>query len=649
MRMIESVEELEVMGKVVLGSSLICYAHHLLRGPRSRQSSSLLSTNLANSHSCQHFKTSPNSSSSIQTPLLVPRGSHCMTRGQDPPCSRLLSPVAGTPNILQKLLTCTDLMSSNQGPVTNANDACKWLDSKGWILAGEPYDRAKLARILLTAALLPKVPNEAIAAIRVVAFLIKENITDNLSTQLAAAVADKVNALLLDTKADLATAKTFLKANSIQQASTSIELKEVAAQHASTTNNLNTLTMKLSTLSLPKESPAPHWPSVLTSQPPPTTNIPRNFDLKAPAHHTRIQQCLLSTAHTILIQTDHKEKFTSQEPTLNSISKLRVDINKRLQQLDEVETAWEDEDTINRTKTLVCGIRPLDQGAFLLDLDSPESADRFKTYVTNPGSSLLPTFFGNAATLKPKGHNIIFKFVPCTGGFDPSNKAHLSEIENNNNLKPGSISSAAWLKQADRHANNQTVTSLKVICSSPESANHLLRERTYISGHVVAVTKDLREPLCCNKCQTYGHIHASCTGQETCAHCTSKSHSTDKCPLNQSPGCVSCRPSLHHCSYYHKCPIFISKCEALDARYPENNMPYFPTDEPWTWAQDPPKLSTSPPIHKPHRDLSLPSYPQDGGWTQVPAHRQTTLNNFTAPGTSQTQPNQSLPSSSPPQ
>ena len=342
-------------------------------------------------------------------------------------------------------------MSSNQGPVTNANDACKWLDSKGWILAGKPYDCTKLARILLTAALLSKVPNEAIVAIRAVAFLIEENITDNLSTQLAAAVADKVNALLLDTKADLATAKTFLEASSIQQASTSIELKEVATQHASTTNNLNTLTTKLSTLNLPKEPPSPpHWPSVPTSQPPSTTNIPRNFDPKAPAHHTRIQQCLLSTARTILIQTDPKEKFTSQELTLDSISKLRIDINKHLQQLDEVETAWEDEDTINRTKTLVCGIRPLDWGAFLLDLDSPESADHFKTYVTNPGSSLLPTFFGNATTLKPKGHNIIFKFVPCTGGFDSSNKTHLSEIENDNNLKPGSISSAAWLKQADR-------------------------------------------------------------------------------------------------------------------------------------------------------------------------------------------------------
>jgi len=77
-------------------------------------------------------------------------------------------------------------------------------------------------------------------------------------------------------------------------------------------------------------------------------------------------------------------------------------------------------------------------------------------------------------------------------------------------------------------------------------------------------------------------------------------------------------------------------------------MPYFLIGEPWTWAQDPPKLSTLPPIHKPHRDLSLPSHPQDSGWTQVPTRRQTTLNNFTAPGTSQTQPNQSLPSSSPP-
>ncbi|KAF8798453.1 hypothetical protein BYT27DRAFT_7123052, partial [Phlegmacium glaucopus] len=134
------------------------------------------------------------------------------------------------------------------------------------------------------------------------------------------------------------------------------------------------------------------------------------------------------------------------------------------------------------------------------------------------------------ATIKAKGYNLIFKFVPCTGNLDPSNAECIVDLKTSNNLQPGSISSATWLKRVDRHSPNQKVASLKVVCSSPETANHLLCEKVFIEGQTVTTRKDLCEPLRCNKCQLFGHIRAACKNKEVCAHCASETHSTPDCP-----------------------------------------------------------------------------------------------------------------------
>ncbi|KAF8797526.1 hypothetical protein BYT27DRAFT_7020897, partial [Phlegmacium glaucopus] len=199
------------------------------------------------------------------------------------------------------------------------------------------------------------------------------------------------------------------------------------------------------------------------------------------------------------------------------------------------------------------------------------------------------------AVIKAKSYNLIFKFVPCTGDFDPSNANCLTDIETSNNLPTGSIVSASWIKRTDRRAPNQKAASLKVTCSSPESANHLLCERFFIEGQTITVRKDLCEPIRCNKCQMHSHIRASCPNTEICTCCASTSHSTANCPPNQPAHCHSCGSSSTHPSYSRTCPAFISKCAAIDAKYPENNMPYFPMGEPWTWASTPPKLSTNTP------------------------------------------------------
>ena len=163
-----------------------------------------------------------------------------------------------------------------------------------------------------------------------------------------------------------------------------------------------------------------------------------------------------------------------------------------------------------------------------------------------------------------------------------------------NDLEPGSISSASWLKSPERRSPNQHIASLKVVCFSPEAANHLIRERVYVAGHVVNIRKDLREPIRCNKCQLYGHIRGVCISDEKCAHCASGDHVTANSRPNQRLSCVSCGPDSSHASSSCTCSTFKETCAALDTRYPENSMPYFPTGEHRTWARVPTKLSNAP-------------------------------------------------------
>jgi len=128
-------------------------------------------------------------------------------------------------------------------------------------------------------------------------------------------------------------------------------------------------------------------------------------------------------------------------------SKLRDVVNKCLNDLDlDIQEFMLEDDGAIKPATTIYGIQYFERGAFLLNMDSPKSANRLKTYAIKPGSTLITTTFNKSASFKPKGYNLIFKFVPCTGDFDPSDKAHLASIETNNNIKPGSILSVSWIK-----------------------------------------------------------------------------------------------------------------------------------------------------------------------------------------------------------
>lgn len=85
----------------------------------------------------------------------------------------------------------------------------------------------------------------------------------------------------------------------------------------------------------------------------------------------------------------------------------------------------------------------------------------------------------------------------------------------------------------------------------------------------------------------------------TCA----ESHITSQCNTYRTTRCTNCR-SNGHTSWSRKCPEFIRRCDLLDEKFPENKMPYFPTNAAWTHTIVPPKPN------KPRSPTRSPTPPQ---------------------------------------
>ncbi|KNZ79080.1 Nucleic-acid-binding protein from mobile element jockey [Termitomyces sp. J132] len=230
-------------------------------------------------------------------------------------------------------------------------------------------------------------------------------------------------------------------------------------------------------------------------------------------------------------------------------------------------------------------------GAYLLEFDTIDSAQGFCEHADREWTA-LEDVFGYSMTVRPKLYPLIARLVPCLGCFNPSNKADLEMIEDENCLPRDSIVEASWLKCLELWSPQQSVATLRIICSDPEVANNLIRECIFVGGRQVTIQKDLKEPIRCNNCQKYGHMRNECKDESRCANCSETSHLTADC-RSSHPRCVACGPNSTHSSTDCMCPTFKRLCEELDDRLPKNQMPYFPTDNPSSWTVSPPKRSQS--------------------------------------------------------
>ncbi|KAG1784717.1 uncharacterized protein HD556DRAFT_1196203, partial [Suillus plorans] len=113
-----------------------------------------------------------------------------------------------------------------------------------------------------------------------------------------------------------------------------------------------------------------------------------------------------------------------------------------------------------------------------------------------------------------------------------------------------------------------------------QTANDILRDGLCIENKCISVRKDKREPIRCAKFQHFNHIAHNCSAPaDICGTCGNQ-HRTSACNSFCTTCCVNCC-SQQHMSWNRSCPEFTKRCKEIDAKYPENHMPYFPTEHAW--------------------------------------------------------------------
>ena len=161
---------------------------------------------------------------------------------------------------------------------------------------------------------------------------------------------------------------------------------------------------------------------------------------------------------------------------------------------------------------------------------------------------------------------------------------HMKEIEEVNNIQLGTLINMHWIKPPAQRAPTQTCGCLVLMFSDVDAANRAKTTGLIISNKRVSVSKYKKEPIRCLKCQGWNHIAVECIlNMDICGTCGMRGHHTSTCTNTNTTHCRSCGTD-DHTSWDRDCPTFIKKCREFDAKHPENNLPYYPSTEPWTWS-----------------------------------------------------------------
>jgi hypothetical protein len=482
------------------------------------------------------------------------------------------TPTNSNPDPTQQIPSRKALQTLITNDVTTVNDAASARDhfvKKNWALENEPCSLEKLSRILLTASLTPNIPNGITQVMRAVAYVLDDHDT----TEAAKVIANKISRSITDTLTDSLAPTLIETTKSIQQ--TADFLKAISNDQANITNRYRELTDRQLTQNAPQNADMPPtWAQVASRGTIPTHQSADSIE------ELKIRQRQALAARRIFVQFDPTKgipRIADQTPE-TAMSKLRKLCN------DAIEPARNDQ-----VRPIIKNITLVNSGAILLEFNSIEAAQMMRQ---PEHFNLLLDVLPESATIKDQTFTVILRFVPCKTGFDPNNEQELRQIEEENGLEPNTIASATWVKNPDRRAPNQTVANLKVTCPSGDAANSLIANRIHIHDHIVTAHKDIKEPLRCNKCQQYGHIRVSCQNAERCATCASDQHTTENCNARDQPKCISCGDESRHSSNAKDCPAFLKRQSELHNRNPECRMPYFPTNEKWTWTELPKRTQT---------------------------------------------------------
>ena len=259
-----------------------------------------------------------------------------------------------------------------------------------------------------------------------------------------------------------------------------------------------------------------------------------------------------------------------------SLSEIRDKANSAIEGID---------DPLDRPeKVEVLTVTTMRNKAILLQLNSKQAA----VWLRDPANEAnFAAKFAKDSFFVDRNYNIIVPRTPII--FDLKNDAHIREVEEANNLDLNSIRKARWIKPAARRREGQTHAYAILTITSLSAANQLIRGGITICGTNSSPTKLKHEPMQCLRCRGWGHFVAQCLNEnETCGAC-GEDHSTKDCNNTSKRFCVSCKSNMH-ASWDRNCPEFTRRCQEYNDKFPENKLPFFPTDEEWTLTPRPDRI-----------------------------------------------------------
>ncbi|KAF5380109.1 hypothetical protein D9615_006244 [Tricholomella constricta] len=230
------------------------------------------------------------------------------------------------------------------------------------------------------------------------------------------------------------------------------------------------------------------------------------------------------------------------------------------------------------TKNEICAVKRLTNGGVLLEANDETAAKWIKD-----NADLFTDALGQGAKVQRRTFSMIARFVSVD--FDPASVMQYMTLLERNRIPEEAIASVRWIKPIERRSPGQ------------KSAHMSIK----------FVEKDRKEPIRCFKCHDWDHIAATCVKSRSfCGRCGATEHATHEC-TSRDLYCTPCGRKGHVSGDRRHCPAFKAKRDEMNARLPENSMPYFPTEEPWTRSIIPRPQQTSNMNYAPQIKIHQPS------------------------------------------
>jgi hypothetical protein len=433
---------------------------------------------------------------------------------------------------------------------------------------GTPYSAGELSRALFQISMLARIKTSRsnVNATRAIAYILTEIDMDKKAQSFAEAMTGRLEKQiqLLENEVKTITEQAAAKVTEI----TELLKTKIAEIVNNTTTEMKTATQDMNSSSTKLAETLTKYKDTLTR--PPTqelteTQYPPKLNPKL-----RAREGIKSRQILIDIE-DSADTATLKNETTGA---LKEKVNKAIKECGG--------DLLDHK---IKAITRLKNGGILMELDSEEAAEWIQS------DKIRETFQSHlhkSTSIKPRLYHAIVQFVPLT--LRPENPTDLRKIEESNDLEAGTITKARWIKPISRRKPSQTCGHLICSFSTAKSANETLANGLFICQKKVYAKKCKKEPLRCLKCHGWNHMASECTKiQDSCGTCA-HNHRTAECTNHERPRCIPCNTDSHS-SWDRSCPTFPRKCGELNEGMEENQMPYYPTREPWTQVREPPKTN----------------------------------------------------------